>query len=817
MKNIVAFLATFIAISALADRTANQEWVKRNFAPTNIVPRVEALEAGSKTAVTAATVTNIAEYVVDHSTVKTDTNAVKSIVTAMKPVKIGKYLWEAGTEGEDFTKCTNRMAIVYPSYGGNCSGVCAGKYHGRNLDWGYNKEASIVVRSPANEKKLGSIGIVGGISAFTDEFLESEQWSEAFYSMPFTWSDGINDKGVVIQQNVVQTNYVKSAAWRTNSTDKIICFCIIRYALDRCSTAEEAANLICSKVFVPKEFKYDFHYLVSDKTSSFIVEDGVVLAASASRPTDVMTNFRIGGTTAFNADKTVDWETVEPFGIGLERYDYVRTNGIDKTTIDGMIKTMKALWYSNTYNPSTDPYWYTEHCDQEKPSFNVMNAKTNQTVFAEEKAAWEAMYVDEHDKESPNYRSGDTWQTIHTAIYDKENLSLLLFTQEDENSGMVFSLKKYDDGLFGISASDVSDIREMIGEIGNLPIGGGFTTLGGLLAALVAAVVWLKKNKANKSDSISGVKLNGTDLDIDATTRKASGTVLTCNPFPEGTITGIGTASGVTTIDFCKSLCKNTSVVAGMMYLGQVRLAEGVGTGGVLADQSEVTVKCIKAVRNALDPNDPENYDGMVILVLEMTSTNQGCRHWMTVYERWGKKSYDYTTYPNGKLAFGSAAKPWYGMLYSVLDDQAGAQNPLAAAYTAASKADVKIKDFQTSGSGNVVTGVSVSSEGMMTVTLGNVSGPAEATDAEIGTVTAPTVSNKMITPKNAPYAVAQGLIHEAQKTAATHVDFSTEQQRDIQTWLGVNELTFVIDNGDSTTTTRKFKFVCTENETTNG
>ena len=47
MKKIMSIaLAAAFAATVWADRTANREWVQRNFAPTNLVPRVEALEAG---------------------------------------------------------------------------------------------------------------------------------------------------------------------------------------------------------------------------------------------------------------------------------------------------------------------------------------------------------------------------------------------------------------------------------------------------------------------------------------------------------------------------------------------------------------------------------------------------------------------------------------------------------------------------------------------------------------------------------------------------------------------------------------------------
>ena len=46
MRKLVMLLAAVVAGCAFADRTANRDWVWRNFAPSNLVPRVEALEGG---------------------------------------------------------------------------------------------------------------------------------------------------------------------------------------------------------------------------------------------------------------------------------------------------------------------------------------------------------------------------------------------------------------------------------------------------------------------------------------------------------------------------------------------------------------------------------------------------------------------------------------------------------------------------------------------------------------------------------------------------------------------------------------------------
>lgn len=44
MRKLMMVLAAVVAGCAFADRTANREWVGRNFAPSNLVPRVESVE-----------------------------------------------------------------------------------------------------------------------------------------------------------------------------------------------------------------------------------------------------------------------------------------------------------------------------------------------------------------------------------------------------------------------------------------------------------------------------------------------------------------------------------------------------------------------------------------------------------------------------------------------------------------------------------------------------------------------------------------------------------------------------------------------------
>ena len=370
-----------------------------------------------------------------------DTNAVIDIstrvLTAMHPHRIGPYIWEVDATYDDFTAATNRLATVYPSYRGGCSGVCTNRYHGRNLDWTYDKSATVIVRSPAKDGKLGVIGVSSG--AVSDDTLAAGVWDDVYLSMPFNLCDGMNDHGVVIQENVITKDLSKSSVWHEKRDNSIIAFAVIRYALDRCTNALQAAELIRDVTFVPGEFPYDFHFLVSDRTSSYIVEDGHIYGDGDGVPTDIMTNFRVG-TASYNDDGTVVWETVEPYGQGLERYDLARTNDFRRTVLDGMQHIMQSLWYTKTYELTTTPFWYTEHCDVSTTWATVMAAKTNQAIFAEQVDSWYRYYTNVHDTTSADYRNGVTWQTVHTAIYDKYEYILDLIVQENIAQHYLFNL-----------------------------------------------------------------------------------------------------------------------------------------------------------------------------------------------------------------------------------------------------------------------------------------------------------------------------------------------------------------------------------------
>ena len=85
---------------------------------------------------------------------------------------------------------------------------------------------------------------------------------------------------------------------------------------------------------------------------------------------------------------------------------------------------MKDLFYTRAYNTSvnpSDPYWYTEfvgnniYCNSSVDEFSSIVAAAGQEYLKRTR------------------ESGTTWQTVHSAVYNLNDLSLSIIFQENNN------------------------------------------------------------------------------------------------------------------------------------------------------------------------------------------------------------------------------------------------------------------------------------------------------------------------------------------------------------------------------------------------
>ena len=258
---------------------------------------------------------------------------------------------------------------------GSCSAVRDGGFLYRNYDWRLDDAAEFVVRVTAGEGRFASLGVANCGTNLTEQFVTSGKWSRFYKCLPGRTVDGINERGVVAEVNVVGGDPL--GHWPTNGT--IHCMGAVRWVLDHATDAGMAASNLVDHLFFPEGFSQNFHWMIADATSTWIVENR---ACSNVTGRAVMTNFPL----IERAD-----------GAGLERYELLLSSACSITN----------AWYTRAYSRETE--WVSEFRDAAE-----MEAA---------KSAWETYGRDA-------LRGKGLWQTVHCSVYDITNRTLRVAVQE---------------------------------------------------------------------------------------------------------------------------------------------------------------------------------------------------------------------------------------------------------------------------------------------------------------------------------------------------------------------------------------------------
>lgn len=342
---------------------------------------------------------------------------------------------------------------------GACSSVRNGQFYGRNLDWLYNEQAEFIVHTKRLAGKYATVGVAGGMSELTDSFVSSGKFSEAYKILPFQLYDGINECSVIANMNVVPLDKGTNISIPTvNSLVTVSGQMLVRYIVDHFATAAEAVRFIREHmtVYFSKalhDFGYELHFMVADKTDTFLVEfinnEAVITKMTNGSGTtlegkEYMTNFFLSDVT-FNEDGTVftpaDYGTgsagedngITPLGSGLERYNYIVENIADANTKAGMRTLMNGLLYSKAYPTSecpASPVWNTEFVGSRSLTVDSPASDFNEVL---------TIAGNMYTNRTRNGKSG-VWHTVHSAVYDINNMTLNIVVQEDGEE-LNFALK----------------------------------------------------------------------------------------------------------------------------------------------------------------------------------------------------------------------------------------------------------------------------------------------------------------------------------------------------------------------------------------
>lgn len=389
----------------------------------------------------------------------------KNAYDSIRPVR--DHLYDVTYSNLDYKFGKMYLRNRYTDAIGACSAVRKGNFYGRNYDWKYDDASYMIIRvNKSIASKYASIGMCGGIPTLTDEIVNSGEFNELFGVIPFLTLDGINECGVIANLNVVPAgdHGLTSGTHPTIEKKDTICvLMLVRYVLDKFATAAEAVDYLQKyvSVYAPNKegtLQEEIHVMIADKDETYLIEfiDNRMVVSNmdvAYGGRTYMTNFYLYN-TSMTEDNKIDFNSVTPYGSGLERYNLITASFDSIEDVDSMMTCMRQLNFTNAYLEETDPVWKTEFVDR----------SVGRTILSPD-AAFEPILNRARSAYKNRVRDGKTWQTVHTAVYDIESRAMYVVVQEEpvENMRKVSFTHEF-------TAADIVEMAYMRADIESLKV-----------------------------------------------------------------------------------------------------------------------------------------------------------------------------------------------------------------------------------------------------------------------------------------------------------------------------------------------------------
>lgn len=355
--------------------------------------------------------------------------------------KVTDYLYYTEISDIDYSYgkefCFDRYSDPNSAVLGACSSFRKGNFYYRNYDWYYDNKIEFIIRTKKSSGRYESIGLTSLDIDPDDISIDKFMWQYKY--LPCHMLDGINEKGVVCNTNVAPFDKGITTCTNPELSEEatVSAAVIVRLILDKCATAKEAVDLIKNQINVvgPMNLNEEFHFMIADKKKTYIVEfiNNKVVVMEPKKP--IMTNFHLYN-TKLNSDGTIDLNTVEKFAAGCERFDIVAKDYDSVTDINSGLETLKKIRYTNAYDSNQNPRWKTEFVgDYRAQGYDVI--LTAQDPIENFALAFE---ISDELFQNRSRDTAQTWQTVHSAIYDIENKKLKLYIQEDYNNAFEYEV-----------------------------------------------------------------------------------------------------------------------------------------------------------------------------------------------------------------------------------------------------------------------------------------------------------------------------------------------------------------------------------------
>lgn len=345
--------------------------------------------------------------------------------------KLEDYLYEANYDVLDYDFANRYMDKHYPPIGG-CSSVRKGLLFGRNYDWYYDNMPEFVVHVTETDTRHASVAVCSGIGELNNDFVNSGEYSSDYKAVPFAVLDGVNDAGVYGNINVVPTG-----DWgiTTGTMPKIrlkkclTAMTLLRFVLDNFDSATTAVEYLRDftsiRMLYNDTIALEAHYMIADATKTYAVEfvnNEIVILDITNKP--YMTNFYLKDMNMLPNSHVIDRTTITPHSMGVERYELIdNTYRTIEDTNDMIFLMHKDLKYTQMYSRELDPYWYTELTGNYETFGDI-------TVTSPVEAFEPVIDYVIEQFEHRDRNTKETWQTVHTSVYNLEARKLYVIPQE---------------------------------------------------------------------------------------------------------------------------------------------------------------------------------------------------------------------------------------------------------------------------------------------------------------------------------------------------------------------------------------------------
>ena len=345
--------------------------------------------------------------------------------------------------------------------GFSCSAVQNGQYRGRNYDWTYADTDLCIIHTSVTDNRPHASVAVGDLS-----FIQNEDGSFNLEKLPFVTVDGINDAGVCIQVNVMPCGENGALNHTETTEDDLPGSRVSRYVLDYADSVEDAIALLLEKdIHSEMSADNELHWMLSgpaSKTDSAIktvvlevFPDGLHVTENFVDDKPIMTNFNVS-----NFDGSL--ESIGS-GMGYERWQILNDCYDQANSVMGTFDLMEKVYYSKVYDLYSENFWYSEYS-----GFNLSNYYEEEelkAILGEETYNWyienlgavyyntslfdgEAALKGDISKagilapalestiqkyNAQDMEEGSLWITIHTSVYDLENLTLDIQVRESQD------------------------------------------------------------------------------------------------------------------------------------------------------------------------------------------------------------------------------------------------------------------------------------------------------------------------------------------------------------------------------------------------